>query len=159
MGTDTAPVMENAKLCRFHRKCDIFWISVTISEICMYVSASVAGCWGFCDWAKMGYNHFNYSDREYTRSKQTARTAACVTSETKNILIHPQTGQLRERLFTCSSTLTRETLRLHQSAQKIPYKIKNSSHDLTNMVVMQACFIMRKKCRTRKRFMWLDALG
>ena len=50
MGTDTALVMENAKLCRFHLK---FWISATISEICRYVSASVAGCWGFCEWAKM----------------------------------------------------------------------------------------------------------
>ena len=46
MGTDTAPVMENAKLCRFHQKCDIFSIAVTISEIWRYVSASVAGCWG-----------------------------------------------------------------------------------------------------------------
>ena len=36
----------NAKLCRFHLKCDIFWISVTIIEISRYVSASVAGCWG-----------------------------------------------------------------------------------------------------------------
>ena len=46
MGTDTAPVMENVKLCRFHSKRDIFWISVTISEIRRYVSASVTGCWG-----------------------------------------------------------------------------------------------------------------
>ena len=46
MGTNTAPVVVNAKLCRFHRKCDIFFVSVTISEIWGYVSASVAGCWG-----------------------------------------------------------------------------------------------------------------
>ena len=46
MGTDRAPVMVNEKLCRFHRKCDIFFVSVTISEIWGYVSASVAGCWG-----------------------------------------------------------------------------------------------------------------
>ena len=34
----------SVKLCRFHREWDIFWISVTISEICRYVSPSVAGC-------------------------------------------------------------------------------------------------------------------
>ena len=58
MGTDTNPVMGNLKLCRFHPKRDIFWISVTISEIWRYVSASVTGCWGFCEWAKMGHCHF-----------------------------------------------------------------------------------------------------
>ena len=44
MGTDTAPVTENLKLCRFYPKRDIFWVSVTISEIWRYVSASVTGC-------------------------------------------------------------------------------------------------------------------
>ena len=60
MGTDTAPEMENLKLCRFHPKRDIFWISVTISEIWRYVSASVTGCWGFCEWAKMAHCHFEF---------------------------------------------------------------------------------------------------
>ena len=59
MGTDTASVMENLKLCRFHPKRDIFWISVTISEIWRHVSASVTGCWGFCECAKMVHCHFN----------------------------------------------------------------------------------------------------
>ena len=53
MGTDTAPVMENLKLFRFHTKRYIFWISVTLSEIRRYVSTSVTGCCGFCEWAKM----------------------------------------------------------------------------------------------------------
>ena len=59
MGTDTAPVMENLKLCRFHPERDMFWISVTLSDIWRYVSASVTGCWGFCEWAKMAHCHFN----------------------------------------------------------------------------------------------------
>ena len=35
---------------------------MTISEIWRYVSASVSGCWGFCEWAKMAHNHFNDSN-------------------------------------------------------------------------------------------------
>ena len=49
------------KLCRFHQKRDMFWISVTISEIWRYVSASVTGCCGFCEWAKMAHCHVNTS--------------------------------------------------------------------------------------------------
>ena len=60
MGTDTAPIMENLKLCRFHPKRDIFWISVTVSEIWRYVQGSVTGCWGFCAWAKMAHCHLSY---------------------------------------------------------------------------------------------------
>ena len=55
-----SPVMENLQLCRFHPKRDIFWISVTISEIWRYVSASVTGCWGFCEWTKMAHYHFKF---------------------------------------------------------------------------------------------------
>ena len=63
MGTDTVPVMENAKLCRFHLKYDIFWIYVTTSDICRYVSSSVAGCCRFCVWAKVAYSHFNLPNK------------------------------------------------------------------------------------------------
>ena len=62
MGTDTAPVMENLKLCRFHPKRDMYWISVNISEIWRHVSASLTGCWGFCEWVKMAHWHFKFSE-------------------------------------------------------------------------------------------------
>ena len=64
MGTDKAPVKENLKLCRFHPKRDIFWVSVTISEIWRYVSASVTGCWGFCEWVKMAHCHFKFDSNK-----------------------------------------------------------------------------------------------
>ena len=55
-----SPSNWNAKFCRFHLKCDIFQISVTTSEIWRYVSASVVGCWGFCEWTRMAHCQFNH---------------------------------------------------------------------------------------------------
>ena len=50
MGADTARVMENANFCRFHRKCDAFWISLTkmrfggmSQQVRLTVGGSVSG--------------------------------------------------------------------------------------------------------------------
>ena len=48
----------------------ISWILVTISEICRYVSAGVARCWGFCEWAKLAYSHYKWSYKFITDGDQ-----------------------------------------------------------------------------------------